>query len=38
MALVAIIGKVMLAFVMMETAYDEGRRADYPNLAGKLNQ
>jgi hypothetical protein len=36
MALVVGIGEIMLVKVMVRTAYGEGVRADYPNLAGKV--
>ena len=36
MALAAIIGKVALVKVMMDTAYVLDALADYPNLAGKV--
>jgi hypothetical protein len=37
MASAVVIGKVRLAGVIVRTEYGEGGRADYPNLAGKVN-
>jgi hypothetical protein len=37
MASAVMSGKVLLARVMVETAYGEGRVEDYPNLAAKMN-
>src|SRR6202522_2208687 len=37
MALAVIFGEVTGEKFMIGTAYGSGRRADYPNLAGKLN-
>jgi hypothetical protein len=37
MASAVMSGKVLLARVMVETAYGEGSVEDYPNLAAKMN-
>jgi hypothetical protein len=35
MAFAVVVGKVMFVEVMIETAYGDSVRVDYPNLAGK---